>query len=186
MEPKKQKPEEEEAVELEFDMDDDLRDTGAIFQEDDQIDTSTGSQYTQKPQETDDRGPGDAGQSRDTVAAKEERPSQAKGAPRETEGISREMFWVLANVGNGAYGQVELVKKKNTGVYYALKVLEKDHILKYDKIESVFRERDIGQDLSGHPNIVEFQATFQDADNLYFLLEYCENGSLSGLLKHAK
>jgi len=96
------------------------------------------------------------------------------------------MFWVLANVGNGAYGQVELVKKKNTGVYYALKVLEKDHILKYDKIESVFRERDIGQDLSGHPNIVEFQATFQDAENLYFLLEYCENGSLSGLMKHAK
>lgn len=66
-----------------------------------------------------------------------------------------------------------------------MKVLEKDHILKYDKIESVFRERDLGQELSGHPNVVEFQATFQDADNLYFLLEYCENGSLSGLLKHA-
>lgn len=77
------------------------------------------------------------------------------------------------------------MKKKNNGTKYALKVLEKDHILKYDKIDSVFRERDLGQELSGHPNIVEFQATFQDADNLYFLLEYCSNGSLSGLLKYA-
>lgn len=48
------------------------------------------------------------------------------------------------------------MKKKNTGGKYALKVLEKDHILKYDKIDSVFRERDLGQELSGHPNIVEF------------------------------
>lgn len=51
---------------------------------------------------------------------------------------------MLAALGQGAYGVVELVKKKNTGVKYALKVLEKDHILKYDKIESVFRERDLG------------------------------------------
>lgn len=70
------------------------------------------------------------------------------------------MFVTLGALGKGAYGAVELVKKKNTGVMFALKVLEKDHILKYDKIDSVFRERDLGQELSGHPNIVEFQATF--------------------------
>lgn len=70
------------------------------------------------------------------------------------------MFVTLGALGQGAYGAVELVKKKNTGVKYALKVLEKDHILKYDKIDSVFRERDLGQELSGHPNTVEFQATF--------------------------
>ena len=54
------------------------------------------------------------------------------------------MFTVLGGLGQGAYGQVELVSKKNTGVKYALKVLEKDHILKYEKIDSVFRERDLG------------------------------------------
>ena len=54
------------------------------------------------------------------------------------------MFITICNVGKGAYGQVELVKKKNNGIKYALKVLEKDHILKYDKIDSVFRERDLG------------------------------------------
>ena len=70
-----------------------------------------------------------------------------------------------------------------TGIKYALKVLEKDHILKYDKIEAVFRERDIGSELSDHPNIVQFQGTFQDEDHLYFLLEYAEMGSLAGLLR---
>lgn len=67
-----------------------------------------------------------------------------------------------------------------------MKVLEKNHIIKYDKIESVFRERKNAETLSGHPNIVQFDATFQDEDNLYFLLEYVEKGSLAGLLKMAK
>lgn len=53
------------------------------------------------------------------------------------------MFDFVSKLGNGAYGNVFLVRKKETGVYYALKVLEKDHIVRYDKIEAVFRERDI-------------------------------------------
>ena len=75
------------------------------------------------------------------------------------------------------------MKRKMTGMKYALKVLEKDHILKYDKIQAVFRERDIGLELSDHPNIVCFTGTFQDDENLYFLLQYAEMGSLSGFLR---
>lgn len=55
--------------------------------------------------------------------------------------------------------------------------------MRYDKIDSVFRERNICEELSGHPNIVRFEATFQDEDNLYFLLEYVERGDLSSMLK---
>lgn len=106
---------------------------------------------------------------------------------RLTEGtITKDQFKFQGTLGQGAYGQVYLVTRKTSGIQYALKVLEKDHIVKYDKIESVFRERDIGQDLCGHPNIVQFEATFQDSDNLYFLLEYAEKGSLQGLLKTFK
>jgi 3-phosphoinositide dependent protein kinase-1 len=65
-------------------------------------------------------------------------------------------------------------------------VLEKNHIIRYDKIDNVFRERKIAEELSGHPNIVQFEATFQDDLNLYFLLEYVEQGSLSELLKQLK
>ena len=97
--------------------------------------------------------------------------------------LSKDQFEFLKAIGQGAYGQVHLVQRKTTGVMYALKVLEKDHILKYDKVQAVFRERDIGLELSDHPNIVGFQGTFQDDENLYFLLQYAEMGSLSGLLR---
>jgi hypothetical protein len=38
--------------------------------------------------------------------------------------------------------------------------VNKEHVVKYDKVESVFRERDILQVLTGNPNIVHFEATF--------------------------
>ena len=69
-------------------------------------------------------------------------------------------FEFLTVLGQGAYGQVYLVQYKKTKKQYALKVIEKNHIIKYDKIESVFRERKNGELLSGHPNTVQFEATF--------------------------
>lgn len=72
------------------------------------------------------------------------------------------------------------------GVKFALKKLDKGFILKYNKSEAVFRERDIGKELSDHCNVVEFYGTFQDEDSLYFLLDYCPYGSLQDLLKHVK
>jgi len=74
------------------------------------------------------------------------------------------------------------VRKKNTLKQYALKCLDKVHIMKHDKVHSVHRERDILMNAK-HPNIVHLECTFQDEDNLYFLMEYVENKSLSELLK---
>ena len=52
-------------------------------------------------------------------------------------------------LGKGAFGHVNLVQKIDdvTEKLYALKVLSKEHIIKYDKVEAVFRERDILQDI---------------------------------------
>ena len=52
------------------------------------------------------------------------------------------------------------MQHKKNSCRFALKVLEKNHIVRFNKIESVFRERNIGEELSGHPNIVQFEATF--------------------------
>ena len=35
-----------------------------------------------------------------------------------------------------------------------------------------------------HKNIVSLECTFQDEDNLYFLMEFAEKGALSSLIKH--
>jgi serine/threonine protein kinase len=52
---------------------------------------------------------------------------------RTTEIITRQSFDIVKKLGDGAYGVVYLVKKKDTGQLFALKELEKEHILRYNK-----------------------------------------------------
>ena len=97
--------------------------------------------------------------------------------------ITPDHFVYLKTLGHGSYGHVYLVEHKTTKVKYALKVLEKEHIIKYGKVSAVYRERDFCLELQGHPNIVKFLSSFQDEKNLYFLLEFTEMGSLFGMLQ---
>ena len=89
---------------------------------------------------------------------------------------------MLSTLGRGTYGQVYLASRN--GRKFALKQLEKGFITKYDKVQAVFRERYISSELSDHNNVVKFHGSFQDEENLYFLLEYCPYGSLSDLMKN--
>ena len=45
-------------------------------------------------------------------------------------GISLESFEIIKVVGRGSFGKVYLVRKRDTGGYYALKSLKKDYILR--------------------------------------------------------
>lgn len=62
---------------------------------------------------------------------------------KKSEIISRQSFEIIEKLGEGSYATVWLVKKKDTGKLYGMKVLEKQTILKYDKIKAVYWERDI-------------------------------------------
>ncbi len=105
---------------------------------------------------------------------------------RTSEVLTKNSFNTIKKLGDGAYGIVYLVEKKDTKKMFGLKELEKQHILKYDKANAVFRERDILEQVCECPNIVALECTFQDDDNLYFLMEYAEKGSLSSLIKNIK
>jgi len=52
---------------------------------------------------------------------------------RTTEIITRESFDIDKKLGDGAYGVVYKAIKKDTKKNFALKELEKDHILRYGK-----------------------------------------------------
>ena len=65
---------------------------------------------------------------------------------------------------------------------YAIKILNKKHIIKHNKIKYVTIEKDILLKMN-HQNIVKLFGTFQDSSNLYFVLEYVNNGDLHRLLK---
>lgn len=59
------------------------------------------------------------------------------------EKISKDSFHLLNKLGKGSFGLVYLAQKKNTGKMYALKCLDKHHIISKDKVKSVHRERNI-------------------------------------------
>lgn len=95
-------------------------------------------------------------------------------------------------LGEGAFGKVYCATQKGPGKICAIKVLDKYHIMKvsiiiyanfaqHKKIQSVFRERDLLRDLV-HPNIIRQYLTFQDDQNLYYVFEYVNRGSLTKLI----
>ncbi|KAJ4840472.1 hypothetical protein Tsubulata_039820 [Turnera subulata] len=68
-------------------------------------------------------------------------------------------------------------KKKDSGMVYALKIMDKKFITKENKTAYVKLER-IVLDQLDHPGIVRLYFTFQDNYSLYMALESCEGGEL--------
>lgn len=62
-------------------------------------------------------------------------------------------FIILALVGKGAFAQVFLVRRKDTGKIYAMKVIRKEKLLDKEKEEYIFREKRILSQLN-HPFLV--------------------------------
>ena len=72
-----------------------------------------------------------------------------------------EHYDFLKQVGEGAFGYVYLAREKSTQQLCAVKVLEKAHIIKYEKTKSVYREKDILMKFAFHPNIIKLDSVFQ-------------------------
>ena len=94
-------------------------------------------------------------------------------------------FKIIKEVGEGSYGRVYLASRVKDGLMVAVKMLDKHHLIKSHKVEHVMREKKILTEFH-HPNMIEIIGTFQDDDNLYFVLSYEENGDLIGLLNKMK
>ncbi|KAJ4457758.1 putative 3-phosphoinositide-dependent protein kinase 1 [Paratrimastix pyriformis] len=84
--------------------------------------------------------------------------------------VSAADFEFGREIGSGAYSTVIKAKLRTTGEEFAIKIIDKAHLVKFKKTETVKAERDILFRLS-HPNIVKLACTFQDAEHLYFVLE---------------
>ncbi|XP_043957611.1 3-phosphoinositide-dependent protein kinase 1-like isoform X3 [Gambusia affinis] len=80
-------------------------------------------------------------------------------------------------LGEGSFSTVVLARELATGKEYAIKILEKRHIMKENKVQYVKRERDLMSNLD-HPFFVKLYFTFQDDEKLYFGLSYAKNGEL--------
>lgn len=86
-------------------------------------------------------------------------------------------------LGEGSYSTVYIATDRQTLKEYAIKVLEKRHIIKEKKIKYVNIEKNTLNRLTEHPGIVRLYYTFQDETSLYYVLDLCNGGELLGVLK---
>ncbi|KAI5967548.1 PKH1 [Candida margitis] len=86
-------------------------------------------------------------------------------------------------LGEGSYSTVILATDKITNKNYAVKVLDKRHIIKEKKVKYVNIEKHALNRLSNRMGIISLYFTFQDKDSLYFVLDYASNGELLSLIK---
>jgi len=75
-----------------------------------------------------------------------------------------------------------LAKKKNTNFYYAIKILRKDDMIRKNQIDNIKQERKI-LIRTNNPFIVKLYYTFQSANYLYLVQEYCNGGDCGSMLK---
>ncbi|CAK7268068.1 serine/threonine protein kinase [Sporothrix epigloea] len=86
-------------------------------------------------------------------------------------------------LGEGSYSSVYLATDRQSLKEYAIKVLEKKHIIKEKKVKYVNIEKNTLNRLTEHPGIVRLYYTFQDEQSLYYVLDLCSGGELLGILK---
>lgn len=89
-------------------------------------------------------------------------------------------FQMIAVLGKGSYAKVVL--SEYSGKQYALKIIDKQFVEKFEKIHEVHIEKMILSGLN-HPNIIKLHSTFQDKRKLYFVLDYCSRRDLADFLK---
>ncbi|KAF3205110.1 pkb-activating kinase-like protein [Orbilia oligospora] len=86
-------------------------------------------------------------------------------------------------LGEGSYSTVLAATDRQTLTEYAIKVLDKRHIIKEKKVKYVNIEKNTLNRLGDHPGIVRLYYTFQDERSLYFVLDLATGGELLGFVK---
>merc|ERR1711936_861708 len=90
-------------------------------------------------------------------------------------------FEALKVIGKGAFGEVRLVQKVDTGHVYAMKILRKCDMVEKEQVAHVRAERDILVE-ADHQWVVKMFYSFQDPANLYLVMEFLPGGDMMTLL----
>lgn len=90
-------------------------------------------------------------------------------------------FESIAIIGKGAFGEVRVVRNRQTNEIQAMKKLIKSEMIKKNQVMHVRAERN-ALSIADNQWIVELKYSFQDENNLYLVMEYLPGGDLMTIL----
>ncbi|XP_002963272.2 CBL-interacting protein kinase 32 [Selaginella moellendorffii] len=107
--------------------------------------------------------------------------------PRKSASPSRiGKFELGRTLGEGTFAKVRFARNVETGEHVAVKVLDKEKILKHRMVEQIKREISTMK-MVKHPNIVQLHEVLASKTKIYLVLEFVEGGELFGkIVKHGR
>jgi protein kinase A len=112
--------------------------------------------------------------------AKEEFNKKWEETPQNTATLDD--FDRIRTLGTGSFGRVMLVQNKATKNFYAMKILDKQKVVKLKQVEHTLNEKRILQSVS-FPFLVNLEFSFKDNSNLYMVLEFVGGGEMFSHLR---
>ena len=98
------------------------------------------------------------------------------------ESVSLDDLLFIKEVGKGNYGSVSLVMNKKTKFPYAIKAINKNHIISESLFENIELEKNILLKID-HPFIVKLVKCLKNDKNIFFLLEYIKGKELFDVIR---
>lgn len=98
----------------------------------------------------------------------------------ETDRISnlKDRYVLGDQLGSGQFGIIRECSDKFTGEVLACKSISKDKLVTDEDVRSVKLEIEIMTRLSGHPNVVDLKAVYEEEGFVHLLMELCAGGEL--------
>ena len=90
-------------------------------------------------------------------------------------------FEILKELGSGSFGNVYLVRHKETKAEYAIKAIDKRNKTNQEEKPYFRREVEVMYKIH-HPNVVKLFGHFEDNNYCYFIMEYISKGNVYNLL----
>jgi len=95
----------------------------------------------------------------------------------ETSDI-KDRYVLGEQLGWGQFGVIRECTDKYTGEVLACKSIAKERLVTQDDVRRVKLEIEIMTRLSGHPNVVDLKAVYEEEDYVHLVMELCAGGEL--------
>lgn len=91
-------------------------------------------------------------------------------------------FDLIRTIGVGAFGRVICVRNRKNRKFYALKVLQKERVVRLDQVQRVYNEKRILQSVV-NPFLVDLRFVFKTNSYLFFVMPLIRGGEIYHYIK---